>query len=93
MCEILLSPIMAERDYPSAGALLYSKICPLLDKEDKIIIDVTDVDTLPSMFLNVSLGRLLQERGVEPMKKIYFKNISKSQSQRVKEYIKKMLSN
>lgn len=57
MCSIKILPIMSGRTYPDAGALLYDRIAPILDTEDSIILDLEGVDLLPSMFLNVSIGR------------------------------------
>ena len=42
------------------------------------------------MFLNVSIGRLISERGVAFIKeKIGFSNITASQAQRIKEYVER----
>lgn len=90
MCSIKLLPIMSGRTYPDAGALLYDRIAPILDTEDSIILDLEGVDLLPSMFLNVSIGRIIKEHGLQAIKKISFRNITKSQVQRIKNYIDKV---
>lgn len=46
-----------------------------------------DVQSLPSIFLNVSIGRLIDEYGKNMVKdNIAFKKISQSQAMRIKEY-------
>ena len=81
--------IMLNRDYPTAGELLYQQI--VQSKEDsKIILDMNGVSLLPSMFLNPSLGRIIRENGVEYLKsKLVFTNISVGDSRRIKEYVQR----
>lgn len=90
MCSIKLLPIINGRTYPDAGAMLYDKLISLLVTENSIVLDLNGVDLLPSMFLNVSLGRIIKEYGVQTIKKISFKNITQSQAQRIKDYIVKV---
>ncbi len=81
---------MDGRTYPDAGMLLYDTINPIYDCEDKIVLDMNGVDLLPSMFLNVSIGRLIKERGIQSIKKISFINITEGQIKRIKDYIAKI---
>ncbi len=55
---------MNDRTYPDAGMLLYDTINLICERNDKIVLDMNGVDLLSSMFLNVSIGRLIKERGV-----------------------------
>lgn len=85
--RLFLDNIMRDRSYPDAGKALYDAILLSLDS-DKIILDFNGISSVPSMFLNVSIGRLISERGVEFIKgKIGFSNITASQVQRIKEYV------
>ena len=89
MCTIKLSPILDGKTYPEAGSILYDKLSPAMKTDTNIILDMQGVDLLPSMFLNVSLGRIITEFGRSNIKKISFTNISRSQAQRIKDYILK----
>jgi hypothetical protein len=85
--RLFLDSIMRDRSYPDAGKALYDAIL-LCSDCDKIILDFNGISSVPSMFLNVSIGRLISERGVAFIKgKIGFSNITASQVQRIKEYV------
>ena len=81
--------IMQNRDYPTAGEILYREI--MSRKADPtIVLDMEGISLLPSMFLNPSLGRIIKENGVEYIKdRIVFKNIKSSDSKRIIEYVKR----
>ena len=81
---------MSGRDYPTAGDSLYVSIKPKLDSGDKVVLDMSDVPFLPSMFLNVSIGRLIKETSVDYVKNnITFRNIRLSDAQRVRDYVER----
>ena len=90
MCTINISYILKDSDYPTAGAKLYDMIIARYDAEDSITLDLMDVDALPSMFLNTSIGKLITDKGILALKKIRFTNISKSQAERIKDYVAKV---
>ncbi len=93
MCTIKIGELLKNQSYPQAGDALYVKIIDRLEKEEKIVLDMSGVDTLPSMFLNTSIGRYIQEHGFNRLKeKISFSNIGASQAQRIKEYIQKIVT-
>lgn len=88
MKSILISSMIDGRSYPDAGCMLYDAIVLDADSSDRIILDFNGVSSVPSMFLNVSIGRLISERGVAFIKgKIAFSNITASQVQRIKDYV------
>lgn len=90
MCQILVLPIMQDRDYPTAGNYLYRLIMKTFETEEKITLDMEGVTLIPSMFLNTSIGRIIQERGTGFVKtKISFANIQASDAQRVRDYVKR----
>lgn len=91
MCKIQLKEILGSNILLSdAGAEFYARLVSALANSDKVVVDMTDVSSLPSVFLNVSLGRLMDERGVEALRKgIAFERITKQQAVRLKEYITK----
>ena len=88
MNRILVADTLRQGCFPEAGRVLYEEILSRENSSDKIVIDFEGVSSVPSMFLNVSIGRLISERGVAFIKeKIGFSNITASQVQRIKEYV------
>jgi hypothetical protein len=81
---------MEGKDFPDAGNCLYDLIIKSKNTSDKIVIDLEGVTSLPSMFLNVSIGRYIEEFGLDSLKQISFIKITKSQAQRMSEYISKI---
>ena len=88
MNTIRIKPLMKNKSYPEAGSDLYRFIEERIGSQEKIEIDLSGVDALPSMFLNVSIGKLVDAYGFMPIvKKITFTNISSSQIDRIKTYL------
>lgn len=91
MCTINLQEIMTNKSYPEAGKILYDRINEKINDENKIIINLDGVISLPSMFLNVSIGKFIETYGVALLKqKISFAQISSTQAERIKEYIENL---
>lgn len=79
---------MNGRDFPDAGKCLYDLIVQNINKCSKITIDLEGISSLPSMFLNVSIGKYIDEYGLNNLRnKITFTKITKNQAERIKEYI------
>lgn len=90
MCTISVNNLMKDKSYPEAGVALFDTIVANLDSE-KIILDMTDVTTMPSMFLNTSLGKFIEVYGVDLLRsKIAFVKITATQASRIKEYINRI---
>jgi hypothetical protein len=88
MCNIVIKEILTNRSLPDAGSLLYDNIVCAIDTDDKLQIDMTDVSSLPSVFLNASLGRAIDGYGKDFVKKyVCFLHITKSQAQRLSDYM------
>lgn len=88
MVSISVFPIMRENDYPTAGDVVYGLIMKNIDSADIITLDMKGVSLIPSMFLNTSLGRIIQERGLDFVKaKLTFTNIKSSDANRIKAYV------
>lgn len=86
--SISVSKIMQGKTYPIAGEYLYGILVSHFDQSEKIILDLKDVDLVPSMFLNTSIGRLINERGLESVRKrLAFRNASQGQIQKIKSYV------
>lgn len=87
---IKLSHIMDNKSYPEAGDALFN-ILAGNHSEDKINIDLEGVVALPSIFLNVSIGRYIQEHGINKLRAtVSFSKISATQAKRLTEYIQRI---
>lgn len=88
MYTIHVTNYLKENTYPEAGTKVYDAIIERWESEPKIVLDLTDVNALPSLFLNTSIGKIIEEYGSEAMKKkIGFAHISATQIQRIREYV------
>lgn len=88
---IVIKDALDGRNFPDAGDFVYNLMLPIVDTDDQCIWDMLDVSELPSMFLNMSLGRFIEDRGADFVKsKVRFKNINKSQALRIVEYVEKI---
>lgn len=86
-----LSKLMADRPYPESGQMLYEYMSPLLANSENVALDLAGVISLPSMFLNASIGVAAREFGAETIKKrIAFYHVTKSQAERLKEYFSRL---
>lgn len=82
--------LMQNRSYPDAGTQLYQIMSEKIDDVEKIDLNLANVSLVPSMFLNVSFGRFIRERGADFIKqKITFSNITANQAKRIKEYVER----
>lgn len=89
MCSINIQTLLEGKTFPQAGAELYDILVQNMD-EPKIVLDMTGVAILPSMFLNMSIGKFIDNYGVNTLRaKISFHKISVSQAQRIKDYVQK----
>lgn len=91
MCTIVLKDIMdSSALLPEAGNLFYTQVLKGMENSEKVIVDMSDVTALPSVFLNVSIGRLIDEKGIETLKNnLVFTMITKQQAIRLRDYIVK----
>lgn len=91
MHRILLKDIINSTDVlTDAGDIFYSQLVGAISKDEKVVVDMTGVSYLPSVFLNVSIGRILDQYGTESLKKhISFARITKQQADRLTDYIAK----
>lgn len=88
MCTIKINDLMQDKTFPDAGCVLFNMIETKMNNDEKLVLDLTDVVSLPSMFLNMSIGAFIEKYGVDLLrKKISFSNISAMQAKRIKEYI------
>ncbi len=90
MYAIRVKPFLDNYSFPEAGNALYEEIVDQINNEDNIILNVEGIDMLPSMFLNMSIGRIIENYGLDTLKsKISFAKINTTQAQRIADYIKR----
>ena len=71
-----------------AGNVLYDDIKNAIARKEHISIDMNGVSSLPSILLNVSLGRIINEKGKETLKNnVVFRQLTKQQALRLKDYM------
>lgn len=71
----------------SAGKALYNDVFSLIGQPDKIILDFQGTTGIATLFLNTSLGDLMDIFGVEKIKKTFkYTNIQRSQVERIQKY-------
>ena len=79
--------VLVSLPYPQQGTALYDALKVDFAAGNRIDIDMTDVTALPSMFLNASFGRAIEQYGLENIRKLLvFHNITRLQSERLSEY-------
>ena len=88
MKTIILKNVLVDKEYPDAGEFIFKDIKDSIIAHDKVIIDMSDVLSVPTMFLNTSFGAIIDEYGTDKLKEsISFKNITKSQVERIQKYL------
>ncbi len=71
-----------------AGKVLYDNIKNAIIQKKQVYINMNGVSSLPSILLNVSLGRIIDEDGKEVIKRfVIFRQITKQQALRLKDYM------
>lgn len=88
MKTIDLKGLLAQKSYPEAGNIIFNDIKKSIINQDEIILDMSEVLSVPTMFLNTSFGAIIDEFGSQKLKEsIRFRNITKSQVERIQKYI------
>lgn len=78
---------MSAKNLPDAGQVLYNAVNDAISTDQKVVVDMSDVSSLPSIFLNVSVGRIIEESGKEKLRNhVVFIHITKKQATRLKDY-------
>lgn len=80
--------LSAHTNLPEAGAVMYKSLVDAILSHNVLVVDMMEVTSLPSIFLNVSVGKAIDEYGKEELKKhLTFTNITRLQASRIKEYM------
>lgn len=84
---VLLKDILKDNQYPEAGVLLFKIAKEAIDNGETLILNMCEVESVPTVFMNTSFGELIASYGVEKTKKVFlFKSITKAQVQRIRKY-------
>lgn len=87
MTIVKINALMSGNSYPEAGVKLYNLIKGLLEQDEHIILDMDGVESFPTLFMNTSFGSLLDDFGLDAIKKkLKFRNIKKSHVERIRKY-------
>ena len=86
--DIIMNDILQNtNNLEHAGNVLYDDIKNAIARKEHISIDMNGVSSLPSILLNVSLGRIIDEKGKGTLKNYVVSQITKLQAIRLKDYI------
>lgn len=86
--QISLNEILKGKTYPEAGTAFFNVLKQAINTNQKLRIDMEGVDSIPTMFMTNSFGRIMDEYGVKKLKEtMMFSHISKSQIDRIKKYL------
>ena len=79
--------LSSTKNLPDAGLVFYNAINDAILGNRKVVVDMSDVSSLPSIFLNVSVGKIIEEKGKEILREhVVFVHITKGQANRLSEY-------
>ncbi len=85
--NVVLKEILKDRTYPEGGYVLYGIAEKAIESGNKILIDMKDVDSVPTLFMNTSFGDLIINHGINETKSLFiFNNITRSQLERIQKY-------
>ena len=90
--KVVISEILTHGDLPKSGESLYQLMADAVNMGNVLQIDMSGAISLPTIFLNTSFGRMLEDYGYEVLKShLSFVHITKSQAERISDYIRKFL--
>lgn len=79
--------VSASPDLAAAGKAVSDDARSIIDKGGIIIFDMKGQDAVSTVFLNTSFGFLIDEYGMERVRKSFrFHNILRSQGERIRKY-------
>ena len=88
MKTIYLLSLLEGKTYPEAGTALLPFLVDAIQAGERICIDMSGVDSVPTLFMNTSFGEALQIYGTTPLKKfVSFAHIQRSQAEMIKKYL------
>lgn len=91
MCTFYMNTeLQQNKDFAEAGNSLYLSIKKAISNHNMLSVDMEGVTSLPSIFLNASLGRIIDEEGKDKLKQtVGFVKITKLQAMRLRDYMQR----
>lgn len=87
---IYIKELLFDGSFPDGGARLYDLARPIIASSGTVRLNFSGVDALPSLFMNVSFGKLIPEFGIDTVAKaLKFYDISKAQLEHIRRYFKR----
>lgn len=84
--------LQQSEDLSVAGNSFYNSIKQAISNNDKLSVNMDGVTSLPSVFLNISLGRIIDEEGKDKLKQyVGFVRITKQQAIRLSDYLQRYI--
>ena len=68
MRQVILNDILKSKPYPEAGTDFCAILREAVQNADTLQIDMTGVDSIPTMFMTTSFGCIMQDFGAEKLK-------------------------
>ena len=89
MCTVNIREILfSHGNLPDEGTVLYDEIVNAIASGDKVMVDMEGVSSLPSIFLNVSIGKVIDDYDIDTLKRhVSFCKITRKQAERLKDYL------
>ena len=85
----IIKDYVNNKTYPEIGALVFNEVKKDLNTLEFVIIDMDEISSVPTSFMNTSFGDLIEEYGIQKTKSFFrFKNIRKTQLERFAKYFK-----
>ena len=93
MVTVKIKDILNGRSYPEGGAVLFDVVRDAINNNQIVSIDMEDVDSFPTIFINTSFGILISQFGLDVTKKaMRFQNIKRAQVERIRKYFDDYMS-
>ena len=93
MKTLIINNIITEKTLVQSGNLLFDEINKSMNANEKLVLDMNGVSSLPSIFMNMSFGQFIDNYGLEKLlSTIQIINITKSQAERISNYFKRYKS-
>jgi len=74
-------------DYAISGSVVFEEAKKAIREDVMVILDLNEVDSVPTTFMNTSFGALMDEYGANPIKSLFkFRNIKQTQIDRIRKY-------
>lgn len=88
MTTIIISSLLDKhQSFPLAGEEVYNIVTSKMTEGEAFIMDMARVSSVSTVFLNASLGRLIDVYGIAKIKSIIgFINITRAQLDRIRKY-------